>query len=505
MILLLGGTTETAAIANGLSQSGLHVLVSTLTETPLDRGTHPNVQQRVGALDAAGMQSLIKQRSITGVVDATHPYAAEVTKIAASTCRELNIPYCRFSRPGRSKDDGDIHAQPDHQTAAEKACALGSVILLTVGSRHLEPYVEACRRAKRELFVRVLPCEDSLSKCRALGIPGSHVIAERGPFSIEENVALIEKHGVTVLVTKDSGEAGGVPEKIAAAKLQDCAVVLVERPAANASTRTYDTVETLIAAVVSAHSRPFRIGTTSFILKDDILPNVQFLAEKVDDVELLVFESEEQSPLPGEEVIGALASLAAQHALSYTVHLPLDAWIGSSDEQVRLQSVAKHTAVIRRFEPLQPHGYILHVLSNGPTADLDAWRKAVGLSIAGILETGVAAERLCVEMLDYPFAWIEPVVRQHGLSICMDLGHLLDAGKSLTEAMDLYLDRTAVVHLHGVGERDHQSLAKIPSDLLSHILSRLANETTRNRVLTMEVFDRAAFEESLALVEEYMT
>jgi len=260
-----------------------------------------------------------------------------------------------------------------------------------------------------------------------------------------------------------------------------------------------------VDAVVAAASRPFRIGTTSFILKDDILPNVQFLADEVDDVELLVFESDEQSPLPGDEVMDALASLAVRHRLSYTVHLPLDAWIGSETEQDRLRSVAKHAAVIRRFLPLQPRGFVLHCRLNEPAGDLDKWRGAVGRSIEDLLQIGVPPQRLCVETLEYPFEWIEPVVRAHGLSICMDLGHVIAAGQSVTDCMDRYLDRTAVVHLHGVGERDHQSLARIAPDLLATILSRLANDRTRERVLTLEVFDRTAFEESFALVEEYMT
>ena len=504
MILLLGGTTETATIADSLAESGLAVLVSTLTATPLDRGNHPDIQQRTGLLDRTGMLSLIEERNIAAVVDATHPYAAEITAMASALCHELGIPYYRFSRPARTPKDAHVHAEPDHQAAARRACAAGSTVLLTIGSRNLEPYVEECRKTGSELYARVLPCNESMARCRDLGIPDTHVIAARGPFSVEENTALIVEHGITVLITKDSGDAGGVPAKIDAARGQGCAVVLVERPVSHDVGPVFDTVQQLVSAVAETCSRPFRLGTTSFILKDDILPNVRVLADMVDDVELLIFESGDLSPLPCDDVIEELSALAAQHGLSYTVHLPMDAWIGSEDERVRLQSVAKHIAVIRRFLPIQPAGFVLHCDLNEPRGDLENWRKTVGQSISEILKTGMSPDRLCIEILDYPFEWVEPVVSEFDVSICMDLGHIIAAGRSVTECMDRYLDRTKVVHLHGVYDaRDHRSLATLSPGSLDQILSRLVNDNRRDRVVTLEVFDRTAFEESLALIKEH--
>jgi len=505
VILLLGGTTEAPVIADSLAEAGMDVLVSSMTEAPGETEGHPDVEHRTGALDPSGMLELVKDRAIASIVDATHPYAAEVTETAMGICAELGIPYYRFNRPGGSHKAPHIVAEPNHRAAARRACSAGSVILLTIGSRNLEPYVEECRRVGCELFARVLPCDDSLVKCRQLGIAESHVIAARGPFSVEENEALIAEHGITVLVTKDSGDAGGVPEKMAAAKNQDCSVVLVERPTSRQEVSVYNTVSALVAAVTDAEARPLRIGTTSFIIKDDILPNVRFLADKVDDVELLVFESDEQSPLPGEQVIEELGSLAERHGLSYTVHLPLDAWIGSEDESVRVRSVEKHRTVIGCFEPIHPRGYVLHCRLNEPVGDLDKWRERVGRSLDGILDGGMTPQLLCAEILEYPFDWIEPVVRARGVSICMDLGHVMASGRSVTDCMDRYLDCTSVVHLHGVEDgHDHRSLSAVAPDVRAAILSRLSNDTTRSRILTVEVFDRTAFEESLVLLEEYL-
>lgn len=505
MILLLGGTTEAPVIADSLVQAGLDVLVSSMTQAPGEAEDRPGVEYRTGSLDPSGMLALVKERAIASIVDATHPYASQVTETALGVCSELGIPYYRFDRPGGSHDDQHIVAEPNHRAAAKRACSLGSVVLLTIGSRNLEPYVEECRRLGCELYVRVLPCDESLVKCRHLGIVESHVIAARGPFSVEENEAVIAEYGIAVLVTKDSGDAGGVPEKMAAAKNHDCSVVLVERPTSGQEGLVYNTVSELVTAVTDAQACPLRIGTTSFIIRDDILPNVRFLADKVDDVELLVFESDEQSPLPGEQVVEELGSLAERHGLSYTVHLPLDAWIGSEDESVRVRSVEKHRRVISRFEPIGPRGYVLHCRLNDPVSDLDKWQKRVGRSLDGILYGGMAPQRLCAEILEYPFDWIEPVVRARGVSICMDLGHVIAAGGNVEDCMDRYLGCTSVVHLHGVEEGgDHRSLSKIAPAMRAAILSRLLNDTTRSRILTLEVFDRAAFEESLVLLEEHL-
>jgi tetraacyldisaccharide-1-P 4'-kinase len=76
----------------------------------------------------------------------------------------------------------------------------------------------------------------------------------------------------------------------------------------------------------------FRVGTTSYILPDDILPNVEYLAPRVDDVELVLFETDEHGGnLPDGALRDRLSALAAAHALTYTVHLPLDLRLGTVD------------------------------------------------------------------------------------------------------------------------------------------------------------------------------
>ena len=80
------------------------------------------------------------------------------------------------------------------------------------------------------MFPRVLPLAESLEQCRAAGIPAGSVIAIQGPFSRELNLALMEQFSISVLVTKDGGKAGGMPEKLAAARERGARVVAIRRP-----------------------------------------------------------------------------------------------------------------------------------------------------------------------------------------------------------------------------------------------------------------------------------
>jgi precorrin-6A/cobalt-precorrin-6A reductase len=213
-------------------RAGFPVLVSTATDIPLELGDHSQIRRRSGPLDTPGLEELIREHAISVVVDATHPYAAAISALAAATARRFSIPYLTFVRPGIT-DGGTtgITFAADHKEAARLACAGGKAVLLTTGSRNLRPYAEESRRTGAPLIARVLPHPDSLTACRAAGIPAEMIIAAKGPFSVEENIAAIRKFKVGVLVTKDSGTAGGVPAKIAAAKQENCRLIVVGRPA----------------------------------------------------------------------------------------------------------------------------------------------------------------------------------------------------------------------------------------------------------------------------------
>ncbi|MFH1118154.1 MAG: precorrin-6A reductase [Pseudomonadota bacterium] len=248
MILLIGGTSETAPLGSALASAGWKVLVSTATDVPLDVGDHPNVMHRSGKLDEGGMARLMAETGIRIVVDASHPYASAVRSTARVVCHRLGIPYLTFVRPSMVEEEDFIHFAADHEHAAREAFAFGRPVLLTTGSRNLAPYAAEAGRTGIPLIARVLDHPDSLDACRGAGIPETNIVTGRGPFSRQENRSVIRRFSIGCLVTKDSGAAGGVPEKIAAARQENCRVVVVNRPERTDET-TCSTFEEVLAAV----------------------------------------------------------------------------------------------------------------------------------------------------------------------------------------------------------------------------------------------------------------
>jgi len=250
---------------------------------------------------------------------------------------------------------------------------------------------------------------------------------------------------------------------------------------------------------------PFRLGTTSYIIPAEILANAEFLAPLVDDVELVLFESEEVSNLPDDRTVAKLQELAEARGLSYTVHLPLDIRLGDADEAVRRRSVAKCLSTAERVRPLRPRAHVVHFDWDGRgglPADLPGWRARLSRSVGELLAAGLQAGSLCVETLSYPFDLVEPVVLERGLAVCLDVGHLLLAGRSPEEFLDRHLGRCRVTHLHGIrAGRDHADLSGLDAGLLARLARRLAGPGAAERIVCIEVFSPGDLERSLAVME----
>jgi precorrin-6x reductase len=315
MILLIGGTSETAPLASGLAGAGYEVLVSTATDSRLNVGDHPRISRRAGRLDEEGLVAIGKEKGIRAIVDAAHPYAVAVHAAVQVAAQRLGIPCLVFRRPealtpesvprpdavhadgitsvldedspaspagtasiplidapfkiagrrlaspvespagaeaGRIKpSENPVRFAADHAEAAEMAFAEGRPVLLTTGSRNLAPYAEAARRTGVLLAVRVLDIPESLLVCREAGIPEDRIIAGRGPFSVEEDLAAIRRFGIGVIVTKESGRAGGLDAKLAAARQGNCQVIILRRPATPSHDPVFDRPAALIAALAA--------------------------------------------------------------------------------------------------------------------------------------------------------------------------------------------------------------------------------------------------------------
>lgn len=230
MILLLGGTSETAPLAEAIADAGCEVHVSTATDVPLAVGNRPQISHRIGRLTEVEMTALVWERAVRAIVDATHPYASNVRATAGRVAAQTGIPYLIFVRPGGVGEEDGVRFAADHAEAARLACEPRRPILLTVGSRNIAVYAQEAARHGVPLVARVLPHPDSLQACRAAGLSDDRVITGRGPFTADENRRLIHQFNIGVIVTKDSGEAGGVPAKLEAARAEQCLLIVVGRP-----------------------------------------------------------------------------------------------------------------------------------------------------------------------------------------------------------------------------------------------------------------------------------
>jgi sugar phosphate isomerase/epimerase len=254
---------------------------------------------------------------------------------------------------------------------------------------------------------------------------------------------------------------------------------------------------------------PFRLGTTSYIIPADILPNVQYLAGKVRDIELVLFEVEDGSNnLPDREQIAQLRSIAAGNDLTYTIHLPLDLRL-ADDGSRRHASLEKAKRVIDCTRDLDPYAYVLHLdgksVRNGVTPmAMQRWQEQAIESLKIVGDWAGGLEKLAVENMEgYPMDFYEPVLEQIAVSRTVDVGHLWFDNHDPVAYLRNALPRTRVIHIHGIAGRDHKSLAHVPQELLRALLDELLRSNYRG-VFTVEVFSEDDFLTSCAAVETIM-
>jgi sugar phosphate isomerase/epimerase len=252
---------------------------------------------------------------------------------------------------------------------------------------------------------------------------------------------------------------------------------------------------------------PFRLGTTSYIIPDDILPNAHYLAGKVRDIELILFEVDDgPNNLPSTDVIDELSRIAQQHDLTYTVHLPLDLKLGK-DGSEQDQSLVKAKRVIDCTRGLDPWAYVLHLDGRSIRTSADAelinrWQDQSVRALELVAEWAGSAEKLAVENLEtYPLDFIQPVLDRIPVSRCVDIGHLWLDDHDPIPYLQAALPRTRVIHIHGIAERDHRSLAFMPQEKISQVWDELIRANYEG-VLTLEIFSEEDFISSLEVIEK---
>lgn len=251
---------------------------------------------------------------------------------------------------------------------------------------------------------------------------------------------------------------------------------------------------------------PFRLGTSSYIIPADILPNVHYLAGKVRDVELVLFEVDDgPSNLPTPEQIAELQTLSAAYDLTFTVHLPLDLRL-ADDGSPRHASLEKARRVIDCTRNLNPWAYVLHLDGKAVRVDptpeaLQRWQAQAVQSLELVGEWAGGIEKLAVENLEsYPLDFYDFVFEQTRASRTVDVGHLWLDGHDPVTYLQTALPRTRVIHIHGIAERDHKSLANVAPEKLRAVVAELVRAHYRG-VFTVEVFAEDDFLTSLVALK----
>lgn len=246
-ILLFGGTAEGHTLARRLAQAGHPVTCCVATDYGRDvLEPQPNLTVRMGRMDQGAMEAEMG-RGYDCVVDATHPYAAQVSGNIRAAAKAVNLPYQRLLRP--REEAGDVLWADSPEQAAEILEMMPGNVLLTTGSKDLAVFAKL-RDYKQRLWVRILPSLDSLSATLELGYPASHIICMQGPFSGQMNTATLRSMDGRILVTKDTGKAGGFGEKAQAAREAGARLLVIRRPVAETGLELEALLEKLTGGVV---------------------------------------------------------------------------------------------------------------------------------------------------------------------------------------------------------------------------------------------------------------
>lgn len=233
--LILGGTKDSTNIIEHLKENyDVYILTTTTTEYGARLAREAGSDDTIARpLLKDEITEIFKDGRFDILIDATHPFAEHITQTSASIASELEIPYIRFERPTLNLDGIDT----SHIHYADSFNEAGKMIADSFPQGNVMHFAGANTMADIVKYVsvdrfypRILKVESSLEKCRALNIDSEHIIPMTGAATKEENVDLIERYTASVMITKESGEIGGVIEKIEAANETDIAIIMIRRP-----------------------------------------------------------------------------------------------------------------------------------------------------------------------------------------------------------------------------------------------------------------------------------
>ncbi|WP_148252298.1 cobalt-precorrin-6A reductase [Aidingimonas lacisalsi] len=221
-VLILGGTSEASALASALAERSIPTLFSYAGRVTVPR-PQP-VPTRVGGFGGvAGLSAFITEQRITHLVDATHPFAERMSHNAVVASQRSGIHCIALTRPPWEPMAGDRWTRVADVAAAVNALAgPPQRVLLAIGRMHLNAF---SAQPQHHYLLRLVDHPETPPP-----LPHHSVTLDRGPFSLDGDLALFREHGVECLVCKNAGGTGAVA-KLTAARQLGLAVVMIERPA----------------------------------------------------------------------------------------------------------------------------------------------------------------------------------------------------------------------------------------------------------------------------------
>ncbi|WP_027236838.1 cobalt-precorrin-6A reductase [Leisingera caerulea] len=220
-ILLLGGTTEASTLARTLAEAGSDAVFSYAGRTA-EPVSQP-LPTRVGGFGGAeGLAAYLVAENITHVVDATHPFAAQMSSNAVHACDAAGVPLCAFERPAWQAGEGDQWLHTDRIEEAVNALPdTPSRVFLAIGKQNLAAFAA---KPQHHYLLRLVDAPEA-----PLPLPNTTVEIARGPFDAAGDTDLMQRHGITHIVAKNAGGAGAAA-KLTAARDLALPVIMIGRP-----------------------------------------------------------------------------------------------------------------------------------------------------------------------------------------------------------------------------------------------------------------------------------
>ncbi|MDO4988282.1 MAG: cobamide remodeling phosphodiesterase CbiR [Synergistes sp.] len=249
------------------------------------------------------------------------------------------------------------------------------------------------------------------------------------------------------------------------------------------------------------------LGGTSWIVPGTFAENMCELSRETDSMMFVLFDGEYGCNIPDKAEISELVSLKKDLDMEVVVHFPRDI-CRSEDTEERRRCEDSCIRMMELFEPLDPFGYILHldgeILGEYPSRNMTRWTELTHASVLRLAAAASDKTKICAETLDYNFRIAYPITEDTGISICLDIGHLVRYGHNVAEQMNLYMPTTRVIHIHGVSEdgTDHLDMSCFDAALFRDVTAK-ANEDGKKRLMILEVFEED-YKKSLNAIKKYM-